>query len=82
MLLQLLGRTEGENEWRALLRPRLLAPEATTGLGPTCWNANKFGVVLQSVFPPFPSPTPYPPFLSLILIIKAVHAHYRKSEKM
>lgn len=49
VLLQLSGRTEGE--WCALLRPRLLAPEATRGLGLTCWNANKFEVVLQSVFP-------------------------------
>lgn len=76
VLLQLQERTEGESEGRALLRPSLwegrpslLAPEDTRGHGPTCWNANKFGLVLQSFSLPFSSrpfsPPPCLPFLSL-----------------
>lgn len=92
MLLQLRERTEGESEDHALLRPRLwegrpslLAPQDTRRHGPTCWNANKFGLVLQSFSLPSSSrpfsPPRCLPFLSLTLIIKARHAPYRKVRK-
>lgn len=92
VLLQLWERTEGEREGHALLlprlweeRPSLLAPGATRGHGPTCWNANTFGMLLQSFSLPSSSlpfsPPPCLPFLSLTLIIKARYTHYRKVRK-